>query len=64
MGGGPGIAVHGVDGVADERRDRTTGASGGVVEDAPDKLESAFSAAAKSADVVITSGGVSVGGSC
>jgi molybdopterin molybdotransferase len=33
----------------------------GVVEDAPDKLERAFVAAAESADVVITSGGVSVG---
>jgi molybdopterin molybdotransferase len=33
----------------------------GVVEDEPKKLESAFSAAAQSADVVITSGGVSVG---
>jgi molybdopterin molybdotransferase len=33
----------------------------GVVEDAPDKLERAFIAAAESADVVITSGGVSVG---
>jgi molybdopterin molybdotransferase len=33
----------------------------GVVEDAPDKLERAFVAAADSADVVITSGGVSVG---
>jgi molybdopterin molybdotransferase len=33
----------------------------GVVEDAPDKLERAFSSAAQSADVVITSGGVSVG---
>ena len=33
----------------------------GVVEDAPEKLESAFANAAKSADVVITSGGVSVG---
>ncbi|HTR58047.1 MAG TPA: gephyrin-like molybdotransferase Glp [Casimicrobiaceae bacterium] len=33
----------------------------GVVEDAPDKLEHAFVAAAESADVVITSGGVSVG---
>jgi molybdopterin molybdotransferase len=33
----------------------------GVVEDAPDKLEAAFSAAAQSADAVITSGGVSVG---
>jgi molybdopterin molybdotransferase len=33
----------------------------GVVEDAPDKLERAFVTAAESADVVITSGGVSVG---
>src|SRR5689334_19574282 len=33
----------------------------GVVEDAPDKLENAFAGAARSADVVITSGGVSVG---
>ena len=33
----------------------------GVVEDEPKKLESAFSTAAQSADVVITSGGVSVG---
>jgi molybdopterin molybdotransferase len=33
----------------------------GVVEDAPEKLERAFVAAAQSADVVITSGGVSVG---
>jgi molybdopterin molybdotransferase len=33
----------------------------GVVEDAPDKLERAFATAAESADVVITSGGVSVG---
>jgi molybdopterin molybdotransferase len=33
----------------------------GVVEDEPKKLENAFSAAAQSADVVITSGGVSVG---
>ena len=33
----------------------------GVVEDAPEKLERAFVAAADSADVVITSGGVSVG---
>jgi molybdopterin molybdotransferase len=33
----------------------------GVVEDAPEKLEHAFVAAADSADVVITSGGVSVG---
>jgi molybdopterin molybdotransferase len=33
----------------------------GVVEDAPDKLERAFAAAAEAADVVITSGGVSVG---
>ncbi|HXX85177.1 MAG TPA: gephyrin-like molybdotransferase Glp [Casimicrobiaceae bacterium] len=33
----------------------------GVVEDAPEKLEHAFATAARSADVVITSGGVSVG---
>jgi molybdopterin molybdotransferase len=33
----------------------------GVVEDAPAKLEAAFAAAAQAADVVITSGGVSVG---
>jgi molybdopterin molybdotransferase len=33
----------------------------GVVEDAPDKLERAFAMAASAADVVITSGGVSVG---
>ncbi len=33
----------------------------GVVEDAPAKLERAFATAAQSADVVITSGGVSVG---
>jgi molybdopterin molybdotransferase len=33
----------------------------GVVEDAPEKLERAFAAAAGAADVVITSGGVSVG---
>jgi molybdopterin molybdotransferase len=33
----------------------------GVVEDAPAKLERAFAMAAQSADVVITSGGVSVG---
>jgi molybdopterin molybdotransferase len=33
----------------------------GVVEDAPEKLESAFVTAADSSDVVITSGGVSVG---
>ena len=33
----------------------------GVVVDAPDKLEAAFAGAAQSADVVITSGGVSVG---
>ena len=33
----------------------------GVVEDAPDQLERAFAAAAEAADVVITSGGVSVG---
>ena len=33
----------------------------GVVEDAPEKLEHAFATAAASADVVITSGGVSVG---
>jgi len=33
----------------------------GVVEDAPEKLEHAFVTAADSADVVITSGGVSVG---
>jgi molybdopterin molybdotransferase len=33
----------------------------GVVEDAPEKLERAFAAAADAADVVITSGGVSVG---
>jgi molybdopterin molybdotransferase len=33
----------------------------GVVEDAPDKLEQAFATAAEAADVVITSGGVSVG---
>jgi molybdopterin molybdotransferase len=33
----------------------------GVVEDAPEKLERAFAAAAGCADVVITSGGVSVG---
>ncbi|HUH95021.1 MAG TPA: gephyrin-like molybdotransferase Glp [Casimicrobiaceae bacterium] len=33
----------------------------GVVEDTPDKLERAFVAAAEAADVVITSGGVSVG---
>lgn len=33
----------------------------GVVEDAPDKIERAFAAAAQAADVVITSGGVSVG---
>jgi molybdopterin molybdotransferase len=33
----------------------------GVVEDEPKTLESAFSTAAQSADVVITSGGVSVG---
>ena len=33
----------------------------GVIEDAPEKLERAFAAAAESADVVITSGGVSVG---
>jgi len=33
----------------------------GVVEDAPEKLERAFVTAADSADVVITSGGVSVG---
>jgi molybdopterin molybdotransferase len=33
----------------------------GVIADAPDKLESAFATAAQSADVVITSGGVSVG---
>jgi molybdopterin molybdotransferase len=33
----------------------------GVIEDAPDKLEHAFAAAAAAADVVITSGGVSVG---
>jgi molybdopterin molybdotransferase len=33
----------------------------GVVEDAPAELERAFAAAAQSADVVITSGGVSVG---
>ena len=33
----------------------------GVVEDVPEKLESAFASAAGAADVVITSGGVSVG---
>ena len=33
----------------------------GVVEDAPERLEHAFATAARSADVVITSGGVSVG---
>jgi molybdopterin molybdotransferase len=33
----------------------------GVVEDAPARLEAAFAAAAQAADVVITSGGVSVG---
>ncbi|HEY2865346.1 MAG TPA: gephyrin-like molybdotransferase Glp [Casimicrobiaceae bacterium] len=33
----------------------------GVVEDAPERLEAAFSTAAQAADVVITSGGVSVG---
>ena len=33
----------------------------GVVEDVPDKLERAFATAAAAADVVITSGGVSVG---
>ncbi len=33
----------------------------GVIEDVPDKLERAFAAAAGAADVVITSGGVSVG---
>jgi molybdopterin molybdotransferase len=33
----------------------------GVVEDAPEKLERAFATAAEAADVVITSGGVSVG---
>src|SRR5205823_6070137 len=33
----------------------------GVVEDAPEKLEYAFATAAEAADVVITSGGVSVG---
>jgi len=33
----------------------------GVVEDVPEKLERAFATAAQSADVVITSGGVSVG---
>jgi molybdopterin molybdotransferase len=33
----------------------------GVVEDAPDKLEHAFATAAAAADVIITSGGVSVG---
>ena len=33
----------------------------GVVEDVPEKLERAFAAAAAAADVVITSGGVSVG---
>jgi len=33
----------------------------GVVADAPEKLEHAFATAARSADVVITSGGVSVG---
>ena len=33
----------------------------GVVEDAPEKLKQAFATAARSADVVITSGGVSVG---
>ncbi len=33
----------------------------GVIEDVPEKLECAFAAAAASADVVITSGGVSVG---
>src|SRR5438105_2196989 len=33
----------------------------GVVEDAPEKLEHAFATAAEAADVVITSGGVSVG---
>jgi molybdopterin molybdotransferase len=33
----------------------------GVIEDAPDKLEHAFATAAEAADVVITSGGVSVG---
>ena len=33
----------------------------GVVEDVPDKLEHAFATAAGTADVVITSGGVSVG---
>ncbi|HSC23423.1 MAG TPA: gephyrin-like molybdotransferase Glp [Casimicrobiaceae bacterium] len=33
----------------------------GVVPDAPDRLEQAFSSAAAAADVVITSGGVSVG---
>jgi molybdopterin molybdotransferase len=33
----------------------------GVVEDAPEKLERAFASAAEAADVVITSGGVSVG---
>jgi molybdopterin molybdotransferase len=33
----------------------------GVVEDVPEKLEHAFAAAAAAADVVITSGGVSVG---
>jgi len=33
----------------------------GVVEDVPEKLEHAFATAARSADVVITSGGVSVG---
>ncbi len=33
----------------------------GVVEDAPEKLERAFATAAAAADVVITSGGVSVG---
>jgi molybdopterin molybdotransferase len=33
----------------------------GVVEDAPEKLEHAFATAAEAADVVVTSGGVSVG---
>jgi molybdopterin molybdotransferase len=33
----------------------------GVIEDAPEKLERAFASAAEAADVVITSGGVSVG---
>ena len=33
----------------------------GVIEDAPEKLERAFASAAETADVVITSGGVSVG---